>query len=135
MIEDNIERMSVSSDFEDDDDVHINTGDGLDGMIAFRPQQAVLNEQHIGVNEHTRLLHASHASSRDEQSTGHEDSNHSDNTNNNQGISWYFAVFLIVNAALGAGLLNFSKAFDNAGGILVSTIVHLVNMFGYCCLL
>lgn len=45
---------------------------------------------------------------------------------NNQGISWYFAVFLIVNAALGAGLLNFGKAFDDAGGILVSTIVHLV---------
>lgn len=44
----------------------------------------------------------------------------------NFGISWYFAVFLIVNAALGAGLLNFAKAFDNAGGILVSSIIHLV---------
>lgn len=46
--------------------------------------------------------------------------------NRESGISWYFAVFLIVNAALGAGLLNFAKAFDNAGGILVSSIVHLV---------
>jgi hypothetical protein len=51
---------------------------------------------------------------------------HSDNQN---GISWYFAVFLIVNAALGAGLLNFPKSFDNAGGILVSTIFHLVSEF------
>ena len=42
------------------------------------------------------------------------------------GISWYFAVFLIVNAALGAGLLNFGKAFDNAGGIVASTVIHLV---------
>jgi sodium-coupled neutral amino acid transporter 7/8 len=48
------------------------------------------------------------------------------NNNNNQGISWYFAVFLIVNAALGAGLLNFAKAFDNAGGILAATLIHLV---------
>ena len=46
---------------------------------------------------------------------------------NENGISWYFAVFLIVNAALGAGLLNFPKSFDNAGGILVSTIFHLVS--------
>ncbi|CAF0958885.1 unnamed protein product, partial [Brachionus calyciflorus] len=44
----------------------------------------------------------------------------------NSGISWYFAVFLIVNAALGAGLLNFAKAFHNAGGIYISTIFHLV---------
>ena len=42
------------------------------------------------------------------------------------GISWYFAVFLIVNAALGAGLLNFAKAFDSAGGIFYSSIIHVV---------
>lgn len=48
------------------------------------------------------------------------------NNSNNQGISWYFAVFLIVNAALGAGLLNFAKAFNNAGGILAATLIHLV---------
>ena len=46
---------------------------------------------------------------------------------NENGISWYFAVFLIVNAALGAGLLNFPKSFDNAGGILVSTVFHIVR--------
>ena len=48
------------------------------------------------------------------------------NSSSNQGISWYFAVFLIVNAALGAGLLNFAKAFNNAGGILAATLIHLV---------
>lgn len=46
---------------------------------------------------------------------------------NNNGVSWYFAVFLIVNAALGAGVLNFAKAYDNAGGIIYSSIVQLVS--------
>ncbi|XP_067128528.1 sodium-coupled neutral amino acid transporter 7-like isoform X1 [Centruroides vittatus] len=40
------------------------------------------------------------------------------------GISWYAAVFLVVNAALGAGLLNFPQAFDQAGGIVVACIVQ-----------
>ena len=36
------------------------------------------------------------------------------------------AVFLIVNAALGAGLLNFPKAFDTAGGVAAAVIVQSV---------
>lgn len=44
----------------------------------------------------------------------------------NKGISWYFGVFLIVNAALGAGVLNFARAFHTAGGIYVSTLIHFV---------
>ncbi|XP_050725311.1 putative sodium-coupled neutral amino acid transporter 7 [Eriocheir sinensis] len=40
------------------------------------------------------------------------------------GISWYKAVFLIVNAALGAGLLNFPRAFHEAGGIVTGNLVH-----------
>ena len=36
-----------------------------------------------------------------------------------------FTVFLIVNAALGAGLLNFPKAFDEAGGITVAILVQV----------
>uniref|UniRef100_A0A914VRD3 Amino acid transporter transmembrane domain-containing protein n=1 Tax=Plectus sambesii TaxID=2011161 RepID=A0A914VRD3_9BILA len=31
-----------------------------------------------------------------------------------------------MNAALGAGILNFPAAFDTAGGILVATIMHLL---------
>jgi hypothetical protein len=42
------------------------------------------------------------------------------------GISWYFAVFLLSNAAIGAGLLNFTKAYGNAGGILVSSLIQFV---------
>ena len=36
------------------------------------------------------------------------------------------AVFLIVNAALGAGLLNFPSAFDTAGGVASAVIVQSV---------
>ncbi len=58
-------------------------------------------------------------------------SNSTSSASGNNGITWYFAVFLIVNAALGAGLLNFAKAFDNAGGILVSSLVQLVAKYLY----
>ncbi|KAJ4433722.1 hypothetical protein ANN_16033 [Periplaneta americana] len=34
------------------------------------------------------------------------------------------AIFLIINAALGAGLLNFPQAFDQAGGIVTAIIVQ-----------
>ncbi|XP_064640585.1 sodium-coupled neutral amino acid transporter 7-like isoform X2 [Lineus longissimus] len=57
------------------------------------------------------------------------------------GSSWYASVFLVVNAALGAGLLNFPQAYDAAGGVLVAVIVQAVFMvfivvalilLGYC---
>lgn len=73
---------------------------------------AMATSREIDINERTSLLRPN-GSEEVEVTT-------------NYGISWYFAVFLIVNAALGAGLLNFAKAFDNAGGILVSTVIHLV---------
>jgi sodium-coupled neutral amino acid transporter 7/8 len=34
---------------------------------------------------------------------------------------------LIVNAALGAGLLNFPSAFHQAGGVLTASLVQLVS--------
>ncbi|XP_069948994.1 sodium-coupled neutral amino acid transporter 7 isoform X2 [Cherax quadricarinatus] len=42
------------------------------------------------------------------------------------GISWQKAVFLIVNAGLGAGLLNFPKAFHESGGIVSGNLVHII---------
>jgi len=45
---------------------------------------------------------------------------------NPDGTNNLFTIFLIVNAALGAGLLNFPKAFDAAGGIGVAICVQLV---------
>ena len=47
-------------------------------------------------------------------------------TFNPSGTNTLFTVFLIVNAALGAGLLNFPKAFDKAGGVGVGLAVQAV---------
>ena len=44
------------------------------------------------------------------------------------GSSWYAAVFIVVNAALGAGLLNFPQAFDQSGGIAVAIIIQAVSI-------
>lgn len=43
------------------------------------------------------------------------------------------AIFLIVNAALGAGLLNFPQAFDQAGGIFVAVTVQAVLLGCIAC--
>uniref|UniRef100_T1INZ5 Amino acid transporter transmembrane domain-containing protein n=1 Tax=Strigamia maritima TaxID=126957 RepID=T1INZ5_STRMM len=48
------------------------------------------------------------------------------NPNNNKGTTWYGAIFLVVNAALGAGLLNFPQAYDLAGGLTAALIVQAV---------
>ncbi|XP_063586479.1 sodium-coupled neutral amino acid transporter 7-like [Penaeus indicus] len=42
------------------------------------------------------------------------------------GISWYKAMFLTMNAGLGAGLLNFPRAFHDAGGLLSGNMIHIV---------
>ena len=42
-------------------------------------------------------------------------------------MSWYAAVFLVVNAALGAGLLDFPLSFHKSGGILLSMILQVVS--------
>ncbi|XP_043937228.1 putative sodium-coupled neutral amino acid transporter 7 [Protopterus annectens] len=58
-----------------------------------------------------------------------------------KGISFFGAVFIVVNAALGAGLLNFPAAFNMAGGIaaavalqmfLVIFIISALVILGYC---
>ena len=45
------------------------------------------------------------------------------------GTSWYVSVFLVVNAALGAGLLNFPAAYDQSGGILTANIIQCVSQY------
>lgn len=45
---------------------------------------------------------------------------------NPDGTNNVYTTMLIVNAALGAGLLNFPKAFDAAGGVAVAIIVQAV---------
>ena len=43
------------------------------------------------------------------------------------GSSWQSSVFLVVNAALGAGLLNFPDAYHKAGGVLVAVVIQAVS--------
>jgi hypothetical protein len=94
-----------------------------------------INHNINGDNENTSLLNDDSIRSREfEAKTTRGLPIHAENSINNddntaQGISWYFAIFLIVNAALGAGLLNFAHAFDEAGGILVSSIVQCVCIY------
>ena len=76
--------------------------------------------------ESTALLHKADSSLSDNDDTTTASLSPSKAQTSNSGISWYFAVFLIVNAALGAGLLNFGKAYDNAGGVLISTLMQVV---------
>lgn len=47
-------------------------------------------------------------------------------THRNFKTNWPGAVFLTVNAALGAGLLNYPHAFDEAGGLFYPSIVQVV---------
>ncbi|CAF3462981.1 unnamed protein product [Rotaria sp. Silwood1] len=41
-------------------------------------------------------------------------------------MSWIMAAGLLVNAAMGAGLLNIAKSYDDAGGIVISSILHAI---------
>ncbi|GBO25256.1 hypothetical protein AVEN_15924-1 [Araneus ventricosus] len=44
------------------------------------------------------------------------------------GVSWVTASFLLINAALGIGILNFPAAYDLAGGVVAATCVQLLML-------
>lgn len=46
-----------------------------------------------------------------------------------EGVSWVGATFLLLNAALGIGILNFPAAYSQAGGILSATLIQLLMVF------
>ena len=43
------------------------------------------------------------------------------------GSSWVSAAFLMANAALGAGLLNFPQAYHLAGGVATAVSIQSVS--------
>lgn len=47
--------------------------------------------------------------------------------NRREGTSSLGAVFIVVNAALGAGLLNFPAAFNMAGGVTAGVTLQMVR--------
>lgn len=49
------------------------------------------------------------------------------------GTSWPVASFLLVNAALGAGVLNYPYAYDKAGGVYFAAFLQIIMMFVLIC--
>ncbi|BFZ13229.1 hypothetical protein BsWGS_16268 [Bradybaena similaris] len=58
-----------------------------------------------------------------------------------KGTGWFSSSFLVVNAALGAGLLNFPMAYHQAGGVLIAVVIQsifvvfvvlAIMILGYC---
>jgi len=43
------------------------------------------------------------------------------------GTSWYASVFMVINAALGAGLLEFPYSFSKSGGVTAALVVQAVS--------
>lgn len=44
------------------------------------------------------------------------------------GTSWFASVFIVINAALGAGFLAFPKAYDRTGGVAIALIMQSVML-------
>lgn len=43
------------------------------------------------------------------------------------GVSWGVAAFLLVNTALGAGMLNYPYAYNQIGGVLAAALMQIVS--------
>lgn len=46
------------------------------------------------------------------------------------GVSWGVAAFLLVNTALGAGMLNYPYAYNQIGGVLAAALTQVVSIYG-----
>lgn len=46
-----------------------------------------------------------------------------------QGVSWGMAAFLLVNTALGAGMLNYPFAYNQVGGVLAAASMQVILLF------
>lgn len=44
------------------------------------------------------------------------------------GVSWGVAAFLLVNTALGAGMLNYPYAYNQIGGVLPAALMQIVSI-------
>ena len=99
---------------------------------GFEPDPRIQIERTTEMNQQNERLFSDQnerLASNDEANNDDEDSNLIQIQTNNYnpgGTNDLFTVFLIVNAALGAGLLNFPKAFDESGGILCAVLVQLL---------
>ncbi|XP_037103357.1 putative sodium-coupled neutral amino acid transporter 7 [Syngnathus acus] len=76
------------------------------------------------------------------QSPSMDSEQHLESERSSGSVSSLGAVFIVVNAALGAGLLNFPAAFNMAGGIVAGVLLQMFMLIfiitglvilGYCC--
>ena len=95
---------------------------------GFEPDPRIQVERPTKMNQQNESDQNERLAIHDEAYNDDEESNLIQIQTNNYnpgGTNDLFTVFLIVNAALGAGLLNFPKAFDESGGILCAVLVQL----------
>lgn len=65
------------------------------------------------------------------ESVDHNKSTTNGAINQVTGVSWGVAAFLLVNTALGAGMLNYPYAYNQIGGILAATLIQIVSIYIY----
>ena len=75
------------------------------------------------VTEQTPLLHSVNA----EHPINVINTSNDNHPNQSNSIGFFAAVFLTVNATLGAGLLNIPYSFVEFGGIFIATFVQIVS--------
>lgn len=63
------------------------------------------------------------------QSPSVDSARHPEAEERRRGVSPVGAVFIVVNAALGAGLLNFPAAFSMAGGVTAGVMLQMVRRY------
>lgn len=66
------------------------------------------------------------------QSPSVDSARHPEAEERRRGVSPLGAVFIVVNAALGAGLLNFPAAFSMAGGVTAGVMLQMVRRYSLC---
>ena len=95
-------------------------------MIAVAEESCISNAEDEAANSSEKM--DEHVETSINHEVEHSDRNillsQRSSTEQRDGTSTLGSIFLIVNAALGAGLLNFPKAFDLAGGVLTAVLVQ-----------
>ena len=98
-----------------------------DATLQTKKQHNGVHKEHEHIFNHNIRKSSSVNDNNDDESFAHiHDGLNPPADSNPEGTNIVYTVFLIVNAALGAGLLNFPKSVDEAGGVLVTILVQLI---------
>ncbi|KAH9529710.1 hypothetical protein DERF_003579 [Dermatophagoides farinae] len=98
-----------------------------DVSLKLRQGSIRINKSNIvewtSIDEHNEKTPLMDQSMDKEESIRYADINCNETTKPNDS-SWKVGVFLLVNTALGAGILNYPAAYDRLGGIVISTLLQ-----------